>query len=216
MLQYSQIHSNNSNRYDPINCAPWFQRQCNMIGPDKHTAVVISAMYEQSSADLHNARTFENIFQNSVIHTYHKLDEIIIDIRFLNYLNHPTQLFGKLVLTQLTKLHISNMSISLKIVDTWFTKLTYQNISHLHIFACMYCVTRSSIYPQYVDPPSAVDGNDDPDLFNGSCSSTLFEAYPWISVDMGDRYYVMWATITNRIIFSKYWHNRQIIWPDYG
>ena len=58
-------------------------------------------------------------------------------------------------------------------------------------------MTQSSMYPEYVGPPLVVDGNADPDWHDGSCTAAGREDYPWISVDLGARYQVIWVTITN-------------------
>ena len=63
---------------------------------------------------------------------------------------------------------------------------------------------QSSIHPEYDGPPMAVDGIADPDWHHGHCSSTLIEAYPWISVDMGNSYQVILVAITNRKLYCEW------------
>ena len=46
----------------------------------------------------------------------------------------------QVIFTQLTRILIWNISMSLKIIKLWFTKLTSRNISYLHIFAFIFCV----------------------------------------------------------------------------
>ena len=54
--------------------------------------------------------------------------EIIIDIGFLNYLTYTTQLFWKVFLTQLTRFCIWHIINLIKVIGTWFAKLTYDII----------------------------------------------------------------------------------------
>ena len=59
-------------------------------------------------------------------------------------------------------------------------------------------VTQSSIYQEYNGPPAVVDGDTGPDWHEGHCSSTSYEAYPWISIDMGEDKRVLEITVFNR------------------
>ena len=58
-------------------------------------------------------------------------------------------------------------------------------------------MTQSRISPEYARPSLVVDGNANSDWDKKSCTSTLREDYPWISLDMGENYLVRWVTITN-------------------
>ena len=60
------------------------------------------------------------------------MGEIIIDINFLNHLNHAKQLLSKLFFTQLARIDILSIIDFVKNYQGIIDKLTYQNICHLH------------------------------------------------------------------------------------
>lgn len=53
-------------------------------------------------------------------------------------------------------------------------------------------------YSGYCDASNAIDGNRNPHLFEGSCSSTDDQTNPWWRVDLLDSYIITSVTITNR------------------
>ena len=119
----------------------YFLPHAQHIRINKHCQAAIhvgtSAIYEKSRIDLHNTRKFEvKVLWFSdwyISQSLWRNCEIIIEMHFLNHLNHTTQLYSKLFRTWLTL-------ISLHIFAAWFTKLTYKTICRLHIFAFTFCV----------------------------------------------------------------------------
>ena len=57
--------------------------------------------------------------------------------------------------------------------------------------------TSSSVHKWSYGPGLPVDVNKDPYWSHGHCTATDAQAYPWISVDMGKRYQIIRATVSN-------------------
>ena len=96
--------------------------------------MVISTMQEKSCI-LQNARQFLKCFKiqssTSLTITWWYC-EIIVQFSFHNYsANYFLHNWLEFVF---------EISILLKIINEWFTKLTFKNISHSHIFAFIFCV----------------------------------------------------------------------------
>ncbi|XP_040204112.1 fucolectin-like [Rana temporaria] len=61
---------------------------------------------------------------------------------------------------------------------------------------------------------NAIDGNQDPEAFHGSCSHTHYHLSPWWRVDLLKPYKIAYITITNRNDYSSRINGAEILIGD--
>ena len=122
-------------------CAFYFWSSClvywvyNMVG--LAVSVMIFAMHEKSGMNYHNIRKFQ---QNSkynhsqISQSQWKNYEIIIDMDFVNYFNHTTELLSKLFLHKWPKFVFEIWMISLNFTKASFTKITHFQFPHVCVY----------------------------------------------------------------------------------
>ena len=116
--------------YSPEHYPPHGRRSCRY--GDFYNAWKKSYIY------YHNARNSYNTFQNSVTHTSRNHNDELAKAQPILIIGHNYS--SGYFLHKWAEFVLKASILSLKNIDAWFTKRTFQNIFQLHISAFILCV----------------------------------------------------------------------------